>query len=139
MAEDAEPTAWFTPSQPAAPGGREVTLRVPEVAGDSITGTSRRVFTGRITRKRDGSPVANASIYFQSKYRDDDGEWGVGVEGSWAHSGADGRFRVVAARAPVYSFSAYDQSGQASRCIAREIWNDDGAAAETIERDVVAE
>jgi len=136
--DDGQRSGWFRPAQPAAPGGREITLRVPQISGAAMSGTERRVFTGRIARKS-GAPVANASIYFQSKFVEDDGEWAVGVEGSLARSGNDGSYRVVAARAPAYAFSAYESVGGSSRQVTAETWSDDGRESETIEHDVVAD
>ena len=49
------------------------------------------------------------------------------------------RERLVAARAPAYSFSGYEERSGTSTRIAYETWPDDGGAEETIERDVVVE
>jgi RNA polymerase sigma factor (sigma-70 family) len=137
--DEVDAPAWFTPAQPAAPGGRELLLRVPQVRGDTMVGAARCVVTGRLLRRSDDRPVANAVIFLYSKFQDDDGAWTVTIEGSIARSGADGRYSVAAPRAPTWSLSVYDESEQRSHRIADETWADDGGESTTIERDIRTE
>lgn len=130
--------AWFRPGQPAAPGGREVLLRVPEIAGGTMAGQGRRLFRGRVASADGGKPVANGSLFLQAKFRDDDGEWGVGVEGSWGRSGADGRYELAAPRAPAYEITVYGEDRANREPLVHEIWNDDGRAEEVVELDLLA-
>lgn len=129
--------AWFKPSQPAAPGGREVVLRVPEVRGDRVAGMERRLFRGRVTRRSDGAPLVNARLMVTARWSDDDGEWGVAVEGAHARSGADGRYQVVVARATEYLLWAKRDDAEADEPAVRDVWRDIGGSGEVEERDIV--
>lgn len=136
---DPDAPAWFSPSQPAAPRGREVVLRVPDVRGDRVEGMARRVFRGRVVHRGAGAPAVNASLMLTARFSDDDGEWGVAVEGAHARSGPDGSYEFVAVRAPSYHLwaQADDASGVATTL--REVWIDGGGSGEVESRDITFE
>ncbi len=133
---DPDSPGWFTPSQPAAPSGREVVLRVPEVRGDRVSGTERRVYRGIVTRRSDGAPLANARLMLTARFVDDDGEWRVAVDGAHARSGADGRYQLVVARAVQYQLWANRDDATDSVSALRETWRDGGSADEVETRDI---
>jgi hypothetical protein len=82
----------FAPSQPPAPGGRELDLRVPEIHGVNVAGMTNRTFRGRVTDGRSGRPVQSAYVSFCGVCRDDDGIWNLWVEGGGATTGVEGTY-----------------------------------------------